>query len=151
VAIEECTASISPSRPEDYTAEPFRAQGCIDMPEGQVIIVRFVGIPGSDLGGRDNRECLAMFSGGGLRSVQCYDEDASRAFAGGSPTRRYALATAILVPEGTTRVVAVTTRGVEITFVPYERMAFLSWPTEAGELLTLTAETAQTAVDLLSD
>ncbi|MEN8114646.1 MAG: hypothetical protein ABFS21_09685, partial [Actinomycetota bacterium] len=53
-----------------------------------------------------------------------------------------------LVSDDTTKVVGATSRGQEVTAIPYERMVFLWWP--AGtELISAVAKTPSGDVDLL--
>jgi hypothetical protein len=135
IAMTAC--ATAPDELRELTDGPPLRQACTRGPDGLltaawVISNRMLVDP------PDGRECLLVFDGSGT-SATCVEPDGSFEPVRSSDDRTALFA--MMVPEGTTRVVGTTSRGTRVVGIPHDGLVVLWWSVTNGELRRVVATT----------
>ncbi len=134
--VEAGTCGELPQYLFDFTdTDPIRV-ACANSTGGVVTLVQL--IPNEMMADPpDGLDCIVAFLGRGS-SASCWQigSDPEAIQSGTDVTGMFAS----MVPDGTTRIVGVTTRGTELIGIPHDRLALVWWRSVEGDLRSVMAE-----------
>ncbi len=139
------TAEACASQPwylDQFTNDDPLRQACVDTGSGRVaaslVLPNEILAEDPEGGTVGNLECLIAQLGSGS-AARCFPTgtESGGVLSGWDEVMSFSA----LVPEGTSRIVAVTSRGTEVVGIPHDRLATVWWLYEEGDVVEVIAET----------